>query len=98
MAMMGSFGVYPMGESSGIMSLIGDVIPFGKRSLYPNQMTEGGRPYEGSAGRIVQFPALKPLVNAMQEAAARYKPTQQDYYNRTLYNQLNPDNPLPPIK
>jgi hypothetical protein len=36
-----------------MLTLIGDVVPFGKRNMYPGMGTEGARPYQGGSGRRV---------------------------------------------
>jgi hypothetical protein len=40
-------------QMAQMLQLIGDVVPFGKRNMYPGMGTEGARPYQGGSGRRV---------------------------------------------
>jgi hypothetical protein len=89
-----------MPEMASILMQIAEIIPFGKRNMYSNPMTEGGKRYEGG-GKVIGLPApQKPGpgqswsdVPSMTEMAASRgllggpKPTQADLYREAFFKQ-----------
>jgi hypothetical protein len=81
----------------GLVQPVGDVIPFGKRNLYPNPMSEGGKPTQGGSGEAYRRATDMQRIDRRSAADKMYDKATMLRFQQNLEREKLGLPPLPPV-